>query len=50
MDESKAADEELFVLKRESLEEGPFPLNDSKQLMKSFLHWRGSLAKKEAFR
>ena len=30
LNESKAAEEELFVLKRESLEKGSFLLNESK--------------------
>ena len=37
LDESKAADEELFALKKESLEKGTFPLSKLKVADESFL-------------
>ena len=51
MNESQAADEGLFVLKRESLDKRSFLLNESKATDgKLFVLKRRSLEKKEAFR
>jgi len=50
LNESLAAEEELFVLKGEGLEEGSFPLNESKEADEGlFVLKRESFEKKEPF-